>query len=69
MACRLCQSKNVTRFAGELNANSPHLSNVRSSPVYVCQEVLVCLDCGFAELLVPPKELALLRKSNSGLGS
>jgi hypothetical protein len=37
--------------------------------VYVCQDVLVCLDCGFAELLIPASQLELLKTREPAPGS
>jgi hypothetical protein len=68
MKCRVCNSENVHRFAGELTASSPRIENVRTEPVYVCQDVLVCVDCGFAELIIPAKELGKLRRTIAAIG-
>jgi hypothetical protein len=39
------------------------MKNLNVSPIYLSQEILVCLDCGFAELLVPPAELQELKRA------
>jgi hypothetical protein len=62
MQCRACRSENVRRFEGELTASSPELENVTTDPVYVCQQVSVCVDCGFTELVIPPEDLRKLEK-------
>ena len=62
MHCRVCNSENLRRFAGELTTSSLSIENVNAEPIYVCQDVLVCVDCGFAELVVPPPDLEKLRK-------
>ena len=62
MQCKVCKSQNLQRFAGELTASSLDIESVKVEPVYVCQPVLVCTDCGFAELVVPPQELQKLKK-------
>ena len=63
MACKACKSKNLQKLEGELSASFPTVDAVNIPPVYICEKVLVCLDCGFAELLVSTRELQLLRKS------
>ena len=69
MACKVCQSENAQKFEGELTASLPDLKSLRVPPLYVCQSVLVCLDCGFAELVIPPSELQALKKAKAASGS
>jgi hypothetical protein len=67
--CRVCESENLSRFAGELTASSLSIENVKAEPVYLCQEVLVCVDCGFAELIIPPQELEKFKRISRVTGS
>lgn len=67
MGCKTCKSENLRKLEGELTASLPELKAVKVAPIYVCQNVLVCLDCGFAELLIPAGQLKLLKESGSGL--
>jgi len=67
MQCKACRSENLQTFAGELTASSLSIGNLKSAPVYVCQQVVVCVDCGFAELVVPPQELAELKKMSASI--
>ena len=69
MPCKVCKSENLQRLDGELTASLPDPEGVSIPPVYVCQSVLVCLDCGFAELIVPTTELHSLRKARAELDS
>jgi hypothetical protein len=69
MACRSCGSENVQKLDAELTASLPNVKAVNSAPVYACQKLLVCLDCGFAELLIPGKELQLLKDQAKAFGS
>ena len=69
MPCKVCKSENLWKFSGELTASHPGVKNVKAGPVYVCQDVMVCLDCGFAEMMIPPSELDLLKKGSSNAGS
>ena len=63
MACNSCGSVNQEQFTSEIDIHFPGLSNARKSPVLVFPEILVCLNCGKAEFVVPKDELALLAKS------
>lgn len=62
MVCKICASANLQRLTGELSASSPDLKRAVLPPIYVCQEVMVCLDCGFAELFIPIPELDRLKQ-------
>jgi hypothetical protein len=65
MACKICASANLQRLKGELSASFPDLQRATLPPIYVCQEVRVCLDCGFAELVIPAPELERLKKGTA----
>ena len=66
MSCRVCLSENQQNFTGELTVAFPGVQRLNQSPVYVCLKTLVCLDCGYAELVLPTARLEQLRK---GLGA
>jgi hypothetical protein len=61
MACKQCASEKLQVLTGELSVSPPYAQLVSIPPVYVCQEVIVCLQCGFAELIIPTVELDELR--------
>lgn len=63
MPCKACKSENLQKLEGELSAISPGINALNVPPLYVCQKVLVCLDCGFAELVIPNKELQVLKEA------
>jgi hypothetical protein len=69
MVCRVCKSENVQKVDGELTVSLPSLRELKVSPIYVCQAVLACLDCGFAELVIPSAELQSLKKAKVAPGS
>lgn len=69
MACKVCHSENLQRLEGELTASLPTLKGAKVPPLYTCQRLLVCLDCGFAELVIPTKELQSLKSANATPGS
>ena len=69
MPCKACKSENLQTLDGELTVSQADLKGLKVSPVYVCRSILICLDCGFAELVIPADELRLLKKGKSAVGS
>lgn len=69
MACKVCNSENLQKLEGELTASLPSLKGLEVPPIYVCQSVLVCMDCGFTELVIPSAELQSLKKTKAAPGS
>ena len=67
--CKVCKSDKIQKFAGELTTTPLSIESVKEAPVYVCQQVLICVDCGFAELVIPPQELERLRKLSRTISS
>ena len=65
MACKACASANLQKLSGELSASSPDVKGANLPPIYVCQDVVVCLDCGFAELVIPALELEQFKRRNA----
>lgn len=68
MPCKACKSDNLQTLDGELTVSEPNPKRLKVAPVYICRSVLICLDCGFAELVIPADELRLLRKAKSAAG-
>jgi len=64
VACKRCGSICQQEFCGELSASFPDIKDLTRRPVYVSQRVLICLDCGFAELMIPEPKLERLRKGS-----
>ena len=62
MQCKACKSQDVYPIAGELTLSPPQIESLNGDPVYVCQSVLVCPHCGFAEMTIPPQLLQKLEK-------
>jgi len=62
MACKSCGSEKQQYFSGELAVAFPAISKLKHSPIYVVQKILVCLNCGYTELIIPTAELDQLRK-------
>ena len=62
MACKSCGSDNQRKFKAEMNLHFPGREGVEKPTVWVFPQVMVCLDCGFAEFTVPEAELHTLAK-------
>jgi len=62
MPCKVCASDDLQYLSGELTASFQDMKKLKTNPLYLCQEILVCLSCGFAELRIPANELQRLRK-------
>jgi hypothetical protein len=69
MTCKKCASAHQQEFRGELTVAFAGKERINLSPVYVCQKTLVCLDCGYTELLVPAPQLEQLNKGIEVLDS
>jgi predicted nucleic-acid-binding Zn-ribbon protein len=62
MPCKSCGSENLGKFTGEIAIHFRGLQNINEAHVWVFPELVVCLNCGFAEFAVPETELRLLAK-------
>jgi hypothetical protein len=60
MACNSCGSINQEKYLAEVGIHFPGLRNAGNCPVFVFPELLVCLDCGKTEFMVPKPELEIL---------
>jgi hypothetical protein len=65
MACRQCSSGNQGKFGTEMNIHFPGVEGLQKATVWVFPQVMVCLDCGFAEFTVTETELHRLAKGNA----
>jgi len=61
MSCKSCQSGCQTNFNGELAIHFSGLKGLDKPIVWLFPKLVVCLDCGFTEFVVPDGELCVLR--------
>ncbi len=54
MSCKKCASPNERTFKSEMTFAFREYENVNQLPVYICQDISVCLSCGHLELASPP---------------
>jgi hypothetical protein len=69
MSCKKCASSAQRIFNSEMTIAFRDLENVNRAPVYICQDISVCLDCGHVELSLPPAKLEQLKHEAVGLNS
>jgi hypothetical protein len=60
MSCPLCGSGNEAELAAEMIIHFSGLKNLDNPGVWVFPKLLVCLNCGFSQFIVPEPELVLL---------
>jgi len=64
MACFSCRSENVKAFTSEINIHFPGKANLTKS-ILAFPKLLVCLDCGLADVLLSEEELRQLKEYSS----
>ena len=64
-SCRLCGSTTLREFTAEIGVHFPGLNNIDKPTVWVFPELIICLDCGKAEFVVPEVELRELARGDS----
>jgi hypothetical protein len=62
MSCKSCESARQESVSGELTLTFSTFQSVNVTPVYICQKILVCLACGYTEIVVPTPQLQQIRK-------
>jgi len=68
MQCKSCDSDNLGEFKGELAIHFPGLKNLDTPVVWVFPNLVICLNCGVAQFVVPEDELQLLTKGDAATG-
>lgn len=62
MSCKKCASSNERSFKSEMTLAFREPENVNRAPLYVSQDISVCLDCDHIELALPPAKLEQLKQ-------
>ena len=65
MTCKSCGSDKQDKFRAEMGLHFPGLKNITKPAVLVFPEVLVCLNCGHSEFVVPETQLQELAKGKA----
>jgi len=58
--CRACGSDKQAEFTGEIALHFPGTANLDKPHLLVFPQILVCLNCGSAEFIVPESQLQIL---------
>jgi len=66
LKCKACGSADQKMFIGEMGIRSPGLKNIDKPTVWIFPQLIVCLDCGTSELVVPENKLGELRRISEG---
>ena len=61
MSSKKRASSNERSFQSEMTLAFRELENVDQAPLYVSQDISVCLDCGHIELTLPSEKLEQLK--------
>lgn len=64
LSCKSCGSRNLGNFSAEIAIHFPGRINLSKPHVFLFSEVLVCFDCGMAQLAVPDGELQQLAEGH-----
>jgi len=64
MSCRACNSANQRELPAEIAMHFPGRGNLDKEAVLAFPILLVCLDCGFAEMMMTKIEVSLLRDNS-----
>jgi hypothetical protein len=62
MPCSKCKSGSKRTFKSEMTIAFREVENVNRAPLYLSQDISVCMDCGHIELALPAEKLAQLKK-------
>ena len=60
LSCKSCGSSNLGNFTAEIAIHFPGRRNLSKPNVFVFPELLVCFDCGVAQLAIPEADLQQL---------
>jgi hypothetical protein len=65
MLCKSCGSVNQKKLSAGMDIQFPGLISIGKPAIWVFAFVVVCLDCGVAEFVVPAEELRQLAKEDA----
>lgn len=62
--CKSCSSESQKSLGGEVALHFHGLDGLNKPIVWMFPEILVCLDCGFAEFVVPDEQRHTLQDAD-----
>jgi hypothetical protein len=71
VSCKTCASENQRDFPAELTVCFDSLQTTlnNTDPVEISHRILVCLECGFSEFVIPQAALLLLKQAQAAEGA
>jgi predicted nucleic-acid-binding Zn-ribbon protein len=60
MSCKKCGSENQTDFGAEINLHFRGHGEGNKQAILLFPKLLVCLECGFTEFIIPATDLPKL---------
>ena len=67
--CKSCRTYNQKTFNGEMAIHFSGLEGLKKPIVWVFPKIAVCLICGFAEFIIPGRELRVLLDGTASEGA
>jgi hypothetical protein len=55
MKCEYCGSRETKTFQAEMSLPFPGIERINVAPVYLCPQILICLNCGTSRFSIPPR--------------
>ena len=68
MACRFCDSVNLTVLTAEMNIHFPGRENLNTPTVWAFPPVTICVDCGCADFVLHGEPLQQIRERSKAQG-
>ena len=65
MPCKVCHSEHQRNLNAEIGIHFPGLEGLNKPITWVFPKLVVCLNCGSTEFVIPDKELRQLSESDA----
>ena len=65
MSCKSCKSEHQGNFNGEIAIHFPGRKGLDKPLVWVFPKLVICLDWGFTEFVIPETELRVVREDTA----
>jgi hypothetical protein len=65
VGCKSCGAPNQNTVSAEMVIHIPGLENLDRPAVWLFPRILVCMDCGFSEFIVPEDKMHFLEVEKS----
>ena len=69
MKCRRCEASDLDKFTSECAIRFSEREGLNQPTLLLCHDLTICLHCGFAEFMVPQRELKVLAEGKPVRGA